>query len=299
MKRNKLEKKWTPLNIAVTLILLVFAFIIIYPIVWGLINSFKHILDWNTNKLGFPTDTFIPKGEPAWQFVNYEIALMRMFIQVDTRKVYTWEMALNSVIYAGVMTFVTVFMHSLIAYIVSKYKFRFGKVVYGIVLVTMMLPIVGSMASGLQVRRDLGIYGKFIGEVAIAAGGFGGMHFLIFYACFKSISWSYAEAAQMDGAGHFMIFLRIMLPLAWSTVSAVALLNFIGYWNNYETPLVYLPNMPTLAVGLFRFKSTFSNYSSEPRTLAATMIIAIPTLALFIAFRNKIMGNIAVGGLKG
>ena len=297
--RKRLEKKWTPLNIVVTLILLVFAFVIIYPLVFGIIGSFKHELDWNGNYLGLPNNQW--HGEAAWQWENYRYAIFEMYVEIGAtlRPVRVPEMALNSILYAGGMTFASVFMHALVAYIVAKYKFKFGPILYGVVLVTMMLPIVGSMASAIQVRNDLHIYGHYITEFAVALGGFGGTHFLIFYACFKSISWSYAEAAQMDGAGHFMIFIRIMMPLAWSTVSAVAILQFIHYWNNYEAPMVYLPNMPTLAYGLYRFRTTSDPLKTEPKVLAASMIIAVPTLALFVAFRNKIMGNIAVGGLKG
>lgn len=296
--RKKLDSKYTPLNLVATFVMILFSIVILFPLFWALINSFKHQMDWTWNKIGFPSNeySFQPR---AWQWENYSIAFTRMFVKTANGKVFMWQQAINSVLYAGAFTFAGVFMHSLIAYIVAKYRFKFGKVLYTIVLVTMMLPIVGSMSSGLQVREMLHINETFIGEFLITLGGFGGMHFLIFYACFKAIPWSYAEAAQMDGAGHFMIFLRIMMPLAWSTVSAVAILQFIGYWNNYQHVLVYIPNMPTLAVGLFQFKERPDETSTEPRRLAATMMVALPTLALFVAFRNKIMGNIAVGGLKG
>lgn len=294
---SKLNSKYTPMNIVACFVMMIFAIIILFPLFWAFFSSFKTRLDWIDNKLGFPSADF------GWRFKNYEEALTRMFVLLKTdegtKKIYMWRQAINSVLYAGSFTFVTIFMHSLVAYVVSKYNFKFCKIIYGIVLVTLMLPIVGSMSSGLQVRQMLGIDGTFIGELLIAAGGFGGMQFLIFYACFKAIPWSYAEAAQMDGAGHFMIFIRIMMPLAWSTVSACSILSFIGLWNNYQTPLVYMPNMPTLAVGLFMFKEAKDEYSSVPNSFAATMIISVPTLVLFVLFRNKIMGNIAVGGLKG
>lgn len=296
--RRRLDGKYAPLNLVATFIMILFSIIILVPLFWALISSFKSAADWNFNKVGFPSNEMCP-WERAWNFDNYLVAFTRMFVKTERGKVFMWQQAINSVIYSGAFTFASVFMHALVAYIVAKYKFKFGKVLYTIVLVTLMLPIVGSMASGLQVRDMLHINGTFIGELLIALGGFGGMHFLIFYACFKAIPWSYAEAAQMDGAGHFMIFLRIMMPLAWSTVSAVAILQFIGYWNNYQHVMVYIPNMPTLAYGLFKFKNWVDEKSSEPRRLAGTMMVALPTLILFIAFRNKIMGNIAVGGLKG
>lgn len=295
--RRKLDTKYTPMNIIAAIIMLFFSIVILFPLIWAFFSSFKNKIDWIDNKLGLPSPEF------GWRFKNYEEAFTRMFVKITTetgsKKIYMWQQAINSVLYASAFTFVAIFMHALIAYVISKYKFKFGKVVYGIVLVTLMLPIVGSMSSGLQVRQMLGINGTFIGELLIAAGGFGGMQFLIFYACFKAIPWSYAEAAQMDGAGHFMIFLRIMIPLAWSTISACSILSFIALWNNYQTPLVYIPNMPTLAVGLFMFKDAKDEYSSVPNNFAASMIISLPTLLLFVAFRNKIMGNIAVGGLKG
>ncbi len=296
--RKKFDSKWTPMNVVAMVVMLIFSLIIIFPLVWAFISSFKHRLDWTWNKIGFPSNEY--SFEPrAWQWENYSIALSRLFVPTEKGNVYMYQQAFNSIFYAATFTAASIFMHCLIAYIVAKYNFKFGKVVYSIVLVTMMLPIVGSMSSGLQVRQALGIYGKYWGELAITFGGFGGMHFLIFYACFKAIPWSYAEAAQMDGAGHFKIFIRIMVPLAWSTITGVLILNFIAAWNNYQTPLVYLPNMPTLAVGLFMFKSKADELSSEPRRLAATMMVATPTLLLFVIFRNKIMGNIAIGGLKG
>ncbi len=300
--RRKLDNKYTPLNLLATFIMLLFSVVILVPLFWALMSSFKSATDWNFNKIGFPSDEIlpgIPTGERAWNFDNYAVAFTRMYVKTVNGKVFFWQQAINSLIYAGAFTFASVFMHALVAYIVAKYKFKFGKVLYTIVLVTLMLPIVGSMSSGLQVRDMLHINGTFVGELLITLGGFGGMHFLIFYACFKAIPWSYAEAAQMDGAGHFMIFLRIMMPLAWSTVSAVAILQFIGYWNNYQHVMVYIPNMPTLSLGLFRFKEWIDEKSTEPARLAGTMMVALPMLILFITFRNKIMGNIAVGGLKG
>ena len=99
----------------------------------------------------------------------------------------------------------------------------------------------------------------------------------------------------MDGAGHWMIFWKFMLPLIGSTLSAVFVLQFIANFNDYYTPMIFVPNKPTIAYGLYMYKIT----PEQPRVLAATIFSCLPVLVLFIISRNKIMGNVSVGGIKG
>lgn len=131
-----------------------------------------------------------------------------------------------------------------------------------------------------------------------ALGGFGG-NFLVTYGFFKNIDWSYAEAAQIDGAGHFYIFLFIMLPFAVGPIVALSLLGFITQWNNYETPILFLDKMPTLSSGLWQFKMKSIYVSNEPAYIAGIIITMIPVIATVIAFGNKIMENVTIGGIKG
>ena len=135
------------------------------------------------------------------------------------------------------------------------------------------------------------------------------IYLLVFYAAFKSVSWTYAEAAQIDGASHLRVFMEVMLPLVKTTVSAVFVLLFIEYWNDYYVPMIFMPNKPTLSYGLFRIQSSTDQIDlvidgvrqslTTPRKLAACFMACVPILVVFIVFREKIMGNVTMGGIKG
>ncbi|MBQ7880117.1 MAG: carbohydrate ABC transporter permease, partial [Clostridia bacterium] len=116
---------------------------------------------------------------------------------------------------------------------------------------------------------------------------------------FKGISWSYAEAAILDGANPYVIFFRIMLPQAKGIVLTYAITNSIAFWNEYQSIVLYLPSYPTLASGLFEFKARATRRANYPVYFAGLIISMIPTLVLFSAFSGRIMTSISVGGLKG
>ena len=185
------------------------------------------------------------------------------------------------------------------AYAVAKYDFKLGKLMYGIVIVTMILPTIGNLASEIQVAKFVGAYNSIFG-VAIMKGHFLGTNFLIFYASFKSLPNDYKEAAEIDGASQFRILTSIVLPLVSTTIGAIALLSFISYWNDYTTAMIYLPDRPTIAYGLYRFTTGSTNESNYvTRRMAACMLVTVPIFVVFLVFKDKLIGNMAVGGIKG
>ena len=185
------------------------------------------------------------------------------------------------------------------AYAVAKYNFKFGKFMYGIVIVTMILPVVGNLPSQIQMAKFTGAYDNLLG-VAVMKGHFLGTNFLIFYAAFKSLPNDFKEAAEMDGASQLQVLLQIVLPLVKTTIGAIALLSFITYWNDYTTAMIFLPNMPTIAYGLQYFTSSSLNEASTlPVKIAACTMVIIPIFIVFVIFKDKLIGNMAVGGIKG
>ena len=110
---------------------------------------------------------------------------------------------------------------------------------------------------------------------------------------------SFSEAAKIDGAGNFTIMVTIMLPLVKTTFSTIFLIYFINFWNDYQTPLLYMPNRPTISYGLYRFgNSVNAELSSVPMQIMGSMLVFIPILLVFTLFSKKMMGNISMGGLK-
>ena len=127
-----------------------------------------------------------------------------------------------------------------------------------------------------------------------------GMYFLVFYGIFKSLPMAYFEAAKIDGAGNFRILFRIALPLVRSLFFTVMLINFITFWNDYQTPLIFMPSHPTVALGMFHMATTAENtLATIPMRMAGAMLLLIPILIVFLFTHKRLLGILTVGGIKG
>ena len=257
--------KWTGFAI-----LLIYAFTLLFSLGWALISSLKEFYEFRKNLFGLPQ---------TWMFSNYLIV--------------------NSLMYAGLYTVFPVLANIVVAYACAKYKSKLCEIVKTVVILRMVIPIVGGLASSLTVSKFIGTYDNPL-LAAIFQFSPQGAHFLIFLATFQGISNEYMEAARIDGAGHAKIMFSIMLPLARNTIIAVGIMVFIGCWNDWETAMVWFPSYPTLAYGLYRFQfSTGNSISDITLQLTACIIAMIPMLIIFMFFKDKLVGNISMGGLKG
>ena len=290
------RKKKTPLfAIIILIVLIVYMISLILPMVWALYTSFKDIVDFQIDSI-FPAFPF--KFEPY--ITAFENFSMLVNDGQGGTKLVTFEiMILYSLVYSLGCAIIQTAVICVTAYTTSRFNFKFDKVVYNTVIITMILPIVGSLPSELRMARLFGLYNKLYGMFIMKAH-FLGMYYLVFHAMFRGIPKDYDEAAYIDGANNFVVFFKIILPLASGTFLTIALINFIGYWNDYTTPLVYMPDYPTIALGLYDFvQSTVPAKVAKPVKLAACMLVFLPNFAIFLIFRNKLIGNISMGGLKG
>lgn len=257
-----------------------------------LTTSFKSLFDLMNNKVGLPKE---------WIFKNY-VDAFEMFNMVlpSKRKVYLGEMFWNTLLYAGGSAFFATITPCLVAYCCAKFSVKLNKFIYGTVIVGMILPIVGALPSSIQVCKALGIFDTMIG-MWIMKANYMGTYFLVFYGTFKSLSNEYKEAAIIDGASDYCVLFKIVFPLVKSVLLATFVLNFIAFWNDYQTPLIYLESYPTAAVGMFSFSyAASSNGASLPNMqMTGCVILFLPVFILFIALKDLFMGNLTVGGLKG
>lgn len=271
---------------------------LIFVLGFGLLNSLKYWKDFQRGNI-----FGLPKSEYGWYFSNYITVFKDFMLEIRSagtmpRNVYMPEMFFNTIVYSVVVSLFSIATQVMVAYAVAKYNFRFKKVIHTTAIIVIMIPVIGSLASEFQLAQALHLNNSVLG-IAIMRCKYPGIYYLVFYAMFKNLPWSYAEAAQMDGAGHLTIFLRIMLPMVMGTVAAVFVLQFIANWNDYTTPMIFTPMKPTISYGLFMYQNNHSTGMSTPLKLAASFMSCVPIIILFVIFRNKIMGNITMGGLKG
>ena len=228
-------------------------------------------------------------------FDNYVYA----FQELTFRDTNFFGTVFNSLWYTVIATIGPLFMNTCVGYAVSKYKFKARGIYYGVLIFCMTVPIIGTTGATLKLYSDLALYNTGPLLHIVTHLGAGGMGFLVMYAFYKNISWEYAEAALIDGANHFTVFFRIMIPMAIPAMGALALLNGIAAWNSYMDVLMYNPDWPTLASGLYGLSRTLPRLGNTPAYYAALVIALIPILVLFCIFSDKIMRNLSVGGLKG
>ena len=279
-------------QIVLYVIVTLYCLSMLYVLFFGVINSLKNKTDYMWNSpFGFPSKEY------GWQFSNYIKVFNEFNVKtVGGKQVNLIQMFFNSLLYAGCMSLFCIATQIITAYAVAKYDFKLKTPIYVTAIIVMLLPIIGSLASEVEIADALGLRNSLLG-VCLMKCKYPGLYFLVFYATFKSLPWTYAEAAQIDGAGHFRTFIQIMLPLVRSTIFAVFILLFIEHWNDYYTPMIFLPERPTMSYGLFRFQTDVK--ASTPIKLAACFLACVPILIMFAAFKDKIMSNVTMGGIKG
>ena len=298
MKKKSLKEKKSIFVIVIGTILTVYALTFVVLFLWGFTTSLKNDIQYYFNPVG------LPDGMPwEWEWSNYPAVFENFYLILVDEKgnklKYTIEYQLmNTLLYAIVGAFIKAIVPCLVAYVAQKWDNMFSKLLYTTVIVTMIIPIIGSNASMLVLMKGLQLYDSFIG-VYIMQASYTGFYFLVYYGVFKGMAKEYSEAATIDGANEYRVLFSIMFPLVKATFSTVFLIMFIELWNDYQTPLLWLPMHPTIAYGVFDMsRNTSNDLSSDPMRMACCMIMVLPILILFIAFRNKIMGNLTMGGVK-
>lgn len=284
-----------PFALAFYLLIIFYLITLIVPCAWMIVSTFKDRIEFKVNRFGWPEYFTWENYRYVFEYLNVPITLRNGGMKV----VEMPSLMLNGLLYAVCVQAGALAMQTLVVYGCAKYKSKVGSVLHTFAIITMILPLVGTMSGRLTLFRALNIYDNFLGTV-FAFSGWGGSNFLLLYASFKGISNEYRDAAFIDGAGHLRVMFTIMIPMVKTTYLALFILGFIGSWNDYSTPMVYLPSFPTIAYGLFRFTHlSDSKTSAIPMQITGGVVVMIPLMILFIIFRNKIMGNLAIGGLKG
>ena len=284
MQRLRSNKK-SVFFFIVLAIFIVYALSLILPFLWAFMTTFKTEAEYINNKAYFPD---------IIDWTNYIDA----FRTLSTNNTNMFVMLFNSLWWSFGSTILAVAASTMSAYVVAKYKFPGRQVIYGIALFTMMLPIIGALPAQYTVYSALGILDNPAMLIS-TIGGFG-FNFFVLYGFFRSLPWDYVEASFLDGAGHFTTMVRVMLPMALPVMTSLAVVAFIGVWNDYNTPIVFLENYPTLASGLYLYQNATMQHSVDiPLLFAGVLMSIIPVVALFCIFQNSIMNMSFGGGLKG
>jgi multiple sugar transport system permease protein len=185
---------------------------------------------------------------------------------------------------------------AVVAYGFARMTFIGKEVLFMVMIATMAVPEQVTMVPVFALYRALGWYGTYLPLVAPA---FFGVPFYIFLLTqfFKTLPEEMAEASRLDGASEWKIFCQVMLPLSKPALATCALFQFMGTWNDFQGPLLYLndPQKYTLAYGLQQFMS--KNGGQWTMLMAAATVFTLPVIAVFfLAQKTFIQGISTTGG---
>lgn len=275
-------------KILVTAGILLFSLSFAFVLVWMLCNSVRPQKSYFNDVLAF----WNLKGAT---FDNY----VRIFsTKYGSAKITMFGMLKNSFILIIVCTALQAIVPVITGYVVARYKTKLGAIAVQLVIISMVVPAIGSTASTYSFMSEIKLKDKWLGIFLMNAGGLGfGM--LLYKNYFSSISWEYAESAFLDGAGNLRVFFSIMYPQALPLIVSMAILNVIGLWNDYMTPYLFLNSKPTVALGVYSIQTRAERNGAMPQAFAAMTFMTIFVLIIYAAFSKTIMSSMSVGGIKG
>ncbi|MCO4251684.1 carbohydrate ABC transporter permease [Pseudarthrobacter raffinosi] len=211
-----------------------------------------------------------------------------------------WLYLKNSIIFSSITTAGAVFFSAMAAYALARLRWRGRNAVFSLFLGTMLVPPIFTALPNFLLIKNLDLLNTMLGMVLPYVFM---TPFAIFFLrqFFLNMSREVEEAAMLDGAKHLRIFFQIVLPNAAAPIATLALLTFIGQWNEYFWPLLVgsQDDVRVLQVGLGVFKSQAPQGSPDwSGLMAATLVSALPVLILFAAFGKKIVNSIGFSGIK-
>jgi len=191
-----------------------------------------------------------------------------------------------------------VFSNALVAYSFARIKWPGRDLFFGMTLATMMVPFPVTMVPTFALFKWLGWVGTFkpLWVPAFFASAFS---IFLLRQFFRTIPMELSEAAKIDGASEFRIFLDVVIPLARPALAVVALFTFMGSWNDFMGPLIYLVDQETftLSLGLSAYQT---QHGGTPWNLlmAASVMVILPVVLVFFMAQRLFIQGIATSGLK-
>lgn len=268
----------------ITYITLIFgAFVSVLPIVVCVITAFKTPEEYaSTNVMTPPVSwAYFENFIQAWSQANMGIAFR------------------NSIIILVCVLAGSILTGSMLAYVLSRFKFKGNALVRNMFLFASLLPGIAMQVSVYQIMYSLG-WINFLPGYIIMMCGTDIISIYIFIQFFENIPDSLDESAIMDGCTYFGVFFRILFPLLKPAIVTVMILKGVGVYNEYYTANLYLQDknrLVTVATSLFKFTGPLGNQYNY--ICAGVIITMIPALIVFILCQNQIYGGLAAGAVKG
>ncbi len=262
-------------------VVMIFVIVIsVFPILWVVMSSFKTNAEILGSPLALPTSFSLETYIYLFQTYNFPIYFA------------------NSLLASVVSTGVSLFVFSMSAYVIAKYKFPGRMLLYMLFTITLLVPGHSRTQPIFTLVMQLGLYDNIWGLTLVYLSAGMAMSMFLLKAGFMAVPKALDEAALIDGASFIGIFGRINLPLTKGALTTAGILMFLGNWNEYyfASLLTSSDTSRTLPIALSFFTSEFSyNYT---RMFAALAIVIIPGILLYAVAQEQVQASVAATGIK-
>ncbi|MEA4865267.1 MAG: carbohydrate ABC transporter permease [Sphaerochaeta sp.] len=268
-------------NLGPSTVTLLVSLVILFPIVWLVLSSFKE-----TGELFSYPLAMLPS---RFTFVHYQKVIGEGF----------FGYVFNSLFLAVVGTAITLVISAMCGYALAIYRHEvsYTNLVFGIFLLGTLIPGETLTVPQVTVISELGLYNNIWGVILPVVTTTTGI--FMFRQHYLSIPLSFVEAARIDGSNEAQTFLYVMLPLGTSSTVTLAIFSFMWRWNDYILPLLVLSDQKKYTIQIAIKNYIGFNGVDWSSILAASVMSIIPIIILFIILQRYIVGGLSASGVKG
>jgi len=302
MRQINTGRRQSPLNVAVTHVALVLLSIVfVTPLLWMIATALKPIDQTMTSPPRFIPDHFLWMNWPDKMTFHVQPHNFPDAITYGSKElgyIPFLVYARNTLIITLLSVGGAVLSNALVAYSFARVRWPGRDAFFAITLATMMVPFPVTMVPTFTLFKWLGWVGTFrpLWVPAFFASAFS---IFLLRQFFRTIPMELSEAAKIDGCSEFRIFTDVIVPLARPALAVVALFTFMGSWNDFLGPLIYLvdQNTFTLSLGLQAYQT---QHGGTPWNLlmAASFLVILPIIIVFFFAQKVFIQGIATSGLK-
>lgn len=278
-----MKEKRKVIDVILFAIIVLWSLTILLPLFWIIYESLK------TNREFYADIWALPE---ALQWSNY----------VDAWNEYgIGSSMLNTLYYVGGGLLLSTFFTTLNAYAFTRLKWKGRNFIFGTILLGLFLPGINALIPQYVIMREIGLINSLSGLIILDSMGESVFFLMLLGGFMQSLPKEMEESGFIDGASIFQVFTKIIIPLAVPGIVTVAIFKFLGLYNNFLQPFIYLSDQTKYTIGVQMYHANqLMKYSADWVTLFAGVTIAmVPTILAYIFFQRFIMEGATLGGVKG
>jgi raffinose/stachyose/melibiose transport system permease protein/N-acetylglucosamine transport system permease protein len=279
MENNK--RTWV--DLVWRILLFIWALSILIPLLWIILESLKTNKEFFANVWALPDKLMWVNYKNAWKSYNLG------------------PTAINTLYFVGVSLLLGTFLTTLNAYALTRLQFRGRTLIWSTIMISLFLPGINALVPQYVLMRDLHLTNSLTGLIILDSLGESVFFLMLLGGFMQSLPKELEESAFMDGASLMQVFMRIIIPLSTPGIVTVAIFKFLGLYNAFLGPFIYLGDQAKYTIGVAMYHANqLMQYKADWVTLFAGVTIAmLPTIVLYIIFQRQISEGATLGGVKG